>query len=107
MKIQTADEENFKNEKITRGLPTLIAVKVNTKADIRQVISKILQIPYVENVYKVTGEIDVMVVVRTGSSFSLNNVIESIRALPGVMETNSYLVLQEFKKEIETQSKKF
>ncbi len=100
------DEENFEDEKHIKGLPTLIAVKMHTKVDLHQVISSMLQIPNVENVYEITGDFDVMVVARAFTSFSLNNVIKTIRSLPGVMETNSYLVLQEYKKGVPVSKEK-
>ena len=100
METQASDGETVPEYNYAKGLPTLIAVRVNTKADMSQVIAGILELTNVENVYKVTGDIDVIAVVRTFTSSALNTVIESIRALPGVMKTNSYLVLQEFNKDL-------
>ncbi len=80
------------------GLPSLIGVKVGSKANIQQIATRIVTMDGVERVLEITGEIDMIVFARTSSSNTLNKIIDFIRSMQGVDSTISYLVLQEHNK---------
>jgi DNA-binding Lrp family transcriptional regulator len=47
-----------------KGLPAFVAMKIGTKVDSHQIISSLLKIHDVENVFEVTGEYDIIAIVR-------------------------------------------
>ena len=96
-----SETEQFLGKRQFKGLSTFIALKVNTKASMHHLVSSLLQIPDVEEVFEVTGEFDIIVIARTITSSALNKVIKIIRMLPGIMSTQSYLALTEHSKEHE------
>ncbi|MCX5262649.1 Lrp/AsnC family transcriptional regulator [Streptomyces sp. NBC_00199] len=54
------------------------------------------RIPYVEHVALVTGDFDVLVLVRAPDNLALRTVVlESIQAVPGVRSTRTWLVFDE------------
>lgn len=82
-----------------RGLPAFVAIKISTKMDSQQVVSNLLKIHDIEDVFEVTGEFDIIVIVRAKTSSNLHNSIKAIRMISGVMDTHSYLALGEHSKE--------
>ncbi|MCD6563205.1 MAG: Lrp/AsnC family transcriptional regulator [Thermoproteales archaeon] len=78
------------------GVSSLIYVKTSEKADLKALCSRILKNDDVEKIYEVTGEYDLVVLVRTSSIHNLNNIIDKIRAEEGVVTTISSLILQEY-----------
>jgi len=78
------------------GVSSFIFVKTNEKINLRSLCEEILKLKDVEKVYEVTGEYDLVVLVRSYSTQELNRVIDSIRAMEGVVTTLSILILQEY-----------
>lgn len=93
------ESEQISDKKQFKGLPAFVAIKISTKMDSQQVISNLLKIPDVEDVFEVTGEFDIIVIVRAKTSSNLHSSIKAIRMVPGVMDTHSYLALGEHSKE--------
>lgn len=62
----------------------------------RDISRKLQAIPYVEHVALVTGDFDVLVLVRAPDNLALRKVVlESIQAVPGVRSTRTWLVFDE------------
>ena len=62
----------------------------------RNISRELREIPYVEHVTLVTGDFDVLVLVRTPDNSELRRIVlESIQAMPGVRSTRTWLVFDE------------
>ncbi|MGP4051934.1 Lrp/AsnC family transcriptional regulator [Streptomyces sp. 2A115] len=62
----------------------------------RNISRELREIPYVEHVTLVTGDFDVLVLVRTPDNSVLRRIVlESIQAVPGVRSTRTWLVFDE------------
>jgi len=62
----------------------------------RDISRELRRIPYVEHVALVTGDFDVLVLVRAPDNLALRKVVlESIQAVPGVRSTRTWLVFDE------------
>jgi DNA-binding Lrp family transcriptional regulator len=59
-----------------------------------EVSKKILDLPNVETLYEVTGEYDIVVVISGLTVTEVNECIEKIRRLEGIMKTNTMIVLR-------------
>jgi DNA-binding Lrp family transcriptional regulator len=58
-------------------------------------VSKIIQaIPNVETIYEVTGEYDIVAVITGMNVTEVNECIEKIRRVEGIMKTNTMIVLR-------------
>lgn len=60
----------------------------------QNVSDKIREIPGVETLYEVTGEYDIVVVISGMSVAEVNECIEKIRRVDGIMKTNTMIVLR-------------
>ncbi len=72
----------------------LIAVKTEAKTDAKKISSNVMEIDGIERIYETAGDIDMMVLARV-SYQNLNGVINSLRKIPGITSTSSYLILSE------------
>jgi len=71
----------------------MLGIEQNAWRDISRELS---QIPYVEHVALVTGDFDVLVVVRTPDNLVLRQVVlEKIQGISGVRSTRTWLVFDE------------
>jgi DNA-binding Lrp family transcriptional regulator len=70
-----------------------VLVKCSPQFPVREISAKIARLPGVDHVYEVTGNYDILVVVRGDSIRSLNSYVDSIRDIEGVNETNTMIVL--------------
>ena len=62
----------------------------------RDISRELREIPYVEHVALVTGDFDVLVLVRTPDNIALRQVVlERIQAVPGVRSSRNWLVFDE------------
>jgi DNA-binding Lrp family transcriptional regulator len=62
----------------------------------RDISRELREIPYVEHVALVTGDFDVLVVVRAPDNLVLRQVVlEKIQGIPGVRSTRTWLVFDE------------
>ena len=50
----------------------------------------------VSSVYEITGDYDISSVVRAPDVHALNNLIEELRTIPGVKQTDTRLVLKKY-----------
>ena len=59
-----------------------------------EVSKKIQEMPNVETIYEVTGEYDIVAVITGMSVTEVNDAIEKIRRVEGIMKTNTMIVLK-------------
>ena len=73
-----------------------ILVRTQPPVSVPEVSEKMLKLEHVEAVYEVTGDYDILVVVRGETIEDVNKTIDYIRAIPGVAATNSMIVLRQW-----------
>ncbi|MEM1946530.1 MAG: Lrp/AsnC family transcriptional regulator [Candidatus Caldarchaeum sp.] len=73
-------------------------VSVTPSVPTPEVADKLVKINGVDEVYEITGARDVMAIISVPSMSHLNKVIEEIRNVQGVNETNTSIVLRMIKK---------
>ncbi len=76
------------------GVRALIMISVDPRKPTLEISDKVLRLPGVEKIYEVTGEYDVVTVVSSSSIEGLNQTIEEIRVIDGVVKTNTVIVLR-------------
>ncbi|MQY83406.1 winged helix-turn-helix transcriptional regulator [archaeon] len=76
------------------GVRALIMISVDPQMPTLEISDKVLKLPGVEKIYEVTGEYDVVTVVSSSSIEGLNQTIEEIRVIDGIVKTNTVIVLR-------------
>ncbi len=71
-----------------------ILVKTTPPTPVPEVSSKLVRINGVDAVYEITGDNDILVLVRVRSIREVNECIDKIRSTPGVAATNSMIILK-------------
>lgn len=76
------------------GAEAITLLATNPSCPTQSVSDKIRGIPGVETLYEVTGEYDIVVVISGMSVAEVNECIEKIRRVEGIMKTNTMIVLR-------------
>ncbi len=79
---------------VAEGAQAITLLAINPAHPTQEVSKKIQAIPNVETTYEVTGEYDIVVVISGMSVTEVNECIDKIRAVQGIMKTNSMIVLR-------------
>lgn len=79
---------------IAEGAEAVTLLATNPSCPTQEVSSKIREIPGVETLYEVTGEYDIVAVISGMSVAEVNECIEKIRRVDGIMKTNTMIVLR-------------
>ncbi len=72
----------------------IVLISVNPAIPTSDVSAKLLKLPNVDTVYEVTGEYDIATVISAMSIAEVNECIERIRKIDGVIKTNTMVVLR-------------
>ena len=62
--------------------------------ELDKVTRKLLALPEVKDLYEVTGEYDIVAVIGGMNVVEVNECIEKIRRVEGIMKTNTMIVLR-------------
>ena len=76
------------------GVRALVMISVNSKTPTNDVSRAVQNLTGIERIYEVTGDYDVVSVVRSPGIEVLNTTIEKIRIIEGVEKTNTIIVLR-------------
>jgi len=79
---------------LTNEVRAAILVKTTPPKPVPEVSKEIIKIEGVEVVYEVTGENDILVLLRAPSIEVINKCIDKIRSVPGVAGTNTMIILR-------------
>jgi Lrp/AsnC family transcriptional regulator, involved in the regulation of lysine biosynthesis len=79
---------------VAEGAEAITLLATNPSHPTQDVSNKIREIPNVETLYEVTGEYDIVVVISGMSVAEVNECIEKIRRVEGIMKTNTMIVLR-------------
>ncbi len=76
-------------------LKAIIEVSVEVNVHTTKIANNIKKIDGVENVYEISGNNDIVAIVDVDNTLKLNDVIENIRSMKNVHNTETKLVLKE------------
>jgi DNA-binding Lrp family transcriptional regulator len=79
---------------IAEGAEAITLLTVNPAYPTQEVTKRIQLIPNVETIYEVTGEYDIVAVISGMNVVEVNECIEKIRRVEGIMKTNTMIVLR-------------
>ena len=79
---------------VAEGAEAITLLATNPSFPTQEVSKRIQAIPNVETVYEVTGEYDIVAVISGMSVVEVNECIEKIRRVEGIMKTNTMIVLR-------------
>ena len=79
---------------VAEGTEAITLLSTNPAYPTQEVSKRIREIPSVETVYEVTGEYDIVVVISGMNVVEVNECIEKIREVEGIMKTNTMIVLR-------------
>lgn len=79
---------------IPQGIEAIINLNLISHVYTTNVVKKVNNILGVERVYEVAGDNDISIHVSVGNTTQLNNLIEEIRSINGILSTNTKIVLK-------------
>jgi len=79
---------------VGEGAQAITLLATNPAYPTQEVSKKIQETPNVETIYEVTGEYDIVAVISGLNVTEVNECIEKIRRVEGIMKTNTMIVLR-------------
>ena len=79
---------------LVEGAQAITLLATNPSHPTQEVSKKIQDIQNVETIYEVTGEYDIVAVISGMNVMEVNECVEKIRRVEGVMKTNTMIVLR-------------
>ncbi len=72
----------------------IVLVSVDSSSDTSKVSTKLTKLEDVKTVYEITGQYDITVVMSAPNISAINNSIDALRKIPGVIDTNTVIILK-------------
>jgi DNA-binding Lrp family transcriptional regulator len=72
----------------------IVLVSVDSAIDTSKVSIKLTKLEGVKTVYEITGQYDITVIVSAATIAEINNSIDALRKIPGVVDTNTVIILK-------------
>ena len=72
----------------------IVLISVDSTIDTSRVSVKITKLEGVKTVYEITGQYDITVIISAPNIAEINNSIDALRKIPGVIDTNTVIILR-------------
>ncbi len=72
----------------------IVLVSVDSATDTSKVSIKLAKLEGVKTVYEITGQYDITVIISAATIVEINNSIDALRKIPGVVDTNTVIILK-------------
>ena len=72
----------------------IVLVSVDSATDTSKVSSKLAKLEGVKTVYEITGQYDITTIISASNISDINNSIDALRKIAGVIETNTVIILK-------------
>jgi len=72
----------------------IVLVSVDSATDTSKVSTKLTKLDGVKTVYEITGQYDITVIISAATIAEINNSIDALRKIPGVVDTNTVIILK-------------
>ena len=81
---------------IPHEINAIIMIEAESHVYTSAVVRRLKSIKHVSSVYEITGEYDISLMVKAETTHELNNLIEEIRSITGVKQTETRVVLKKY-----------
>ena len=72
----------------------IVLISVDSTIDTSKVSVKLTKLEGVKTVYEITGQYDITVIISAPNIAEINNSIDALRKIPGVIDTNTVIILR-------------
>ena len=72
----------------------IVLVSVDSATDTSKVSSKLAKLEGVKTVYEITGQYDITTIISASNITDINNSIDALRKISGVIDTNTVIILK-------------
>ncbi len=72
----------------------IVLVSVDSATDTSKVSIKLTKLEGVKTVYEITGQYDITVIISAATIAEINNSIDALRKITGVVDTNTVIILK-------------
>jgi Lrp/AsnC family leucine-responsive transcriptional regulator len=72
----------------------IVLVSVDSATDTSKVSSKLAKLDGVKTVYEITGQYDITTIISASNITDINNSIDALRKITGVIDTNTVIILK-------------
>ncbi len=72
----------------------IVLVSVDSATDTSKVSIKLTKLVGVKTVYEITGQYDITVIISAATIAEINNSIDALRKISGVVDTNTVIILK-------------
>lgn len=72
----------------------IVLVSVDSATDTSKVSTKLAKLEGVKTVYEITGQYDITTIISASNISEINNSIDALRKIPGVIDTNTVIILR-------------
>ena len=72
----------------------IVLVSVDSATDTAKVSMKLAKLEGVKTVYEITGQYDITTIISASNISEINNSIDALRKIPGVIDTNTVIILR-------------
>ena len=72
----------------------IVLVSVDSTMDTSKVSLKLAKLDGIKTVYEITGQYDITTIMSGSSISEINNTIDALRKIPGVVDTNTVIILR-------------
>ncbi len=75
----------------------IVLISVDSTIDTSKVSSKLTKLNGIKTVYEITGQYDISVIITAPSIAEINSSIDALRKIPGVIDSNTVIILRTIK----------
>ena len=72
----------------------IVLISVDSAMDTSKVSSKLTKLQGVKTIYEITGQYDISVIITAPNIADINNSIDGLRKIPGVIDSNTVIILK-------------
>ena len=72
----------------------IVLVSVDSATDTSKISIKLAKLEGVKTVYEITGQYDITVIISAATIAEINNSIDALRKITGVVDTNTVIILK-------------
>ena len=72
----------------------IVLISVDSATDTAKVSEKLVKLEGVKTVYEITGQYDITTIISASNISEINNSIDALRKIPGVIDTNTVIILR-------------
>ena len=72
----------------------IVLVSVDSATDTSKVSLKLTKLQGVKTVYEITGQYDITTIISASTIVEINSSIDALRKIPGVVDTNTVIILK-------------